>query len=367
MNNHDLEIFDIMKQKQLDAVIITDGYNMHAISGYKGHTGCMLLAKDIKYIFTDSRYTEQVTIEAPDVRCVDIGRDSYAAAIAKELMTLFIHPDKVLLIGFEDEHISYRLYQAFEKALTDTFGERVKLVALKENINALRIVKTADEIEKLKKAEAIGDLAFSHIRDFIRAGMTEMEIALELECVMRKNGATNVSFDTIVASGPNSSLPHAVPTTRKVTEGDFVTMDFGCIYEGYCSDMTRTIFIGDNPLDKQQEIYNIVLEAQLAALDIVRPGLKCSEVDACARTVIEKAGYGDYFGHGLGHGVGLFIHEEPRFSPKCHDILKPGTVITVEPGIYLPGEFGVRIEDMILITEDGYQNLASSPKELICI
>ena len=173
------------------------------------------------------------------------------------------------------------------------------------------------------------------------------------------------SFDTIAASGANSSLPHAMPQPKLLAEGDFLTMDFGCMYQGYCSDMTRTIHIGDTVAEEQQKVYDTVLRAQLAALAAVKPGMVCSEVDKIARDIIADAGYGDYFGHGLGHSVGLFIHEEPRFSMKCDAVLTPGIVITVEPGIYLPGKFGVRIEDMIVVTEDGYRNLAASPKELI--
>ena len=184
---------------------------------------------------------------------------------------------------------------------------------------------------------------------------------------MRSHGASGLSFDTISASGKNSSLPHAVPTEKLIEEGDFLTMDFGCIYKGYCSDMTRTVFVGKNPSEKQRNVYKTVLKAQLEALKLVKPGAVCSEIDKCARDIIADAGYGDYFGHGLGHSVGLFIHEEPRLSPKCHDILEPGITVTVEPGIYIPGEFGVRIEDLVVVTGNGCRNLATSPKELICI
>jgi Xaa-Pro aminopeptidase len=205
--------------------------------------------------------------------------------------------------------------------------------------------------------------------EWIKPGMTEQEVALELEVTMRKLGATTLSFETIAASGENSSMPHAVPTGRRLKAGDFLTMDFGCVYEGYCSDMTRTVFIKDcglkQPTAKQLEIYNTVLTAQLEAMKMIKPGVVCSDVDACARRIISDAGYGDYFGHGLGHSVGLFIHEEPRFSKKCDTVLEPGMVITVEPGIYLPGEFGVRIEDLVVVTEDGYENLTHSRKELV--
>lgn len=369
-------IIDIMDSNKLDMVIITDGYNMHALAGYKGHTGCIVLFRDKQYILTDSRYTEQATIEAPQLECIDIGREGYSKTIAN-LMKPYVEQrfatqdalssTNKFLVGFENEHISYSQFMAFYDAFHKAFGDNIKFFELKGRVNDLRVVKSEYELKCLAKAETIGDMAFKHIVDYIKPGKTEMEVALELEYFMRSNGATGLSFDTIVASGSNSSLPHAVPTDRVLQDGDFVTMDFGCIYNGYCSDMTRTVFIGKAPSAKQQEIYNVVLKAQLAALADIKPGKRCSDIDAIARDIIKDAGYGDYFGHGLGHGVGLFIHEEPRFSPKCDEILKPGVVITVEPGIYLPGEFGVRIEDMIQITEDGYRNLASSPKELICI
>ena len=250
-------------------------------------------------------------------------------------------------------------------------GMQVEFVPLEDAVNVYREVKTEDEIAKLARAEQIGDEAFTEIVKFIhenwKDGLTEQRVALQLEYEMRLRGAEGTSFDTIAASGSNSSLPHAMPQPKLLTEGDFLTMDFGCMYQGYCSDMTRTIHIGEVVESEQKKVYDTVLQAQLAALSVVKPGMVCSDVDKCARDIIADAGYGDYFGHGLGHSVGLFIHEEPRFSMKCDAVLKPGVVITVEPGIYLPGRFGVRIEDMIVVTEDGYQNLASSPKELICV
>lgn len=349
-------LYQVMRDMNLDAVLLTDGYNIHYLSGYRGHTGCLLALPDKQYILTDSRYTEQVGIEAPDFICIDIGMDGYTLTL-KRLLT------GRLRLGFENNEISYCKFKAYSDAL----GKQVEFVPLDGNVDRLRQIKSAEEIERIATAEAIGDKAFSHVLEYIKPGVSEMDIALELEYTMRKNGATGLSFDTIAASGPNSSLPHAVPTERTLERGDFLTMDFGCVYDGYCSDMTRTVFIGEQPSEKQLEIYNTVLKAQLSALEMIRPGVKCSDVDACARTIIADAGYGEYFGHGLGHSVGLFIHEEPRFSRKCEDILVPGIVITVEPGIYLPGEFGVRIEDTIVVTEDGYRNLAVSPKGLIML
>lgn len=364
----DMNITEIINQEKLDGIIITDGYNIHFLTGYKGHTGCLLVVDNQWYIFTDSRYTEQVTIEAPQCKCIDIGMNGYSKSISAVFSTLFVNCGKTdINIGFENKHISYEQYKAFENEFKKNFEDRIKLVEIGDKINLLRQVKNQDEIRKIARAEKIGDDTFTHIIEFIKPGMTEKEIATEIEYTMKQYGADGLSFDTIVASGPNSSLPHAVPTDRQITDGDFITMDFGCIFEGYCSDMTRTVFVGNSPSAKQKEIYSIVLEAQKSAISNIKPGMKCSDIDACARNIIEKAGYGQYFGHGLGHGVGLFIHEEPRFSRSCDTILEPGMVITVEPGIYLPGEFGVRIEDLVEITKDGCNNLTHSPKEFITI
>lgn len=375
MNSHIVEnnirhVTDIAKEKGISAIILTDGYNIHYLSGYKGHTGCMLFFGDRRCILTDSRYTEQVTIEAPDYECIDIGIEGYSKTIAgllSEAMPVegFNASDK-LLIGFENKDISYTQFKAFEDQFKKVYGEFFEMIHLDNEISNLRMVKTSEEIEKIAMAESIGDKAFEHILGYIKVGMTEKDIALELEYTMKKLGAEGLSFDTIVASGPNSSLPHAVPSDRQIQEGDFLTMDFGCIYQGYCSDMTRTIYIGHKPSNKQQEIYDIVLRAQQEAMKHIRPGVKGSEVDAVARDIITAAGYGEYFGHGLGHSVGLYIHEEPRCSRKCDTVLEAGMTMTVEPGIYLPGEFGVRIEDLVVVTPEGYKNLTSSDKNLIC-
>lgn len=357
------KLHEIIQKNDMDALIITDGYNMHHISGYTGHEGIMLVTERAAYILTDSRYTEQVTLEAKNYTCVDIAKKGYANTIKELLEGLFGGSKRRLKLGFENLHISYAMYDKLCKTLAH-IGE---LVALDEQINKLRWIKTDEELECLARAEAIGDEAFNEILGFIQEGMTELEVALELEYTMRSLGASGLSFDTIVASGRNSSMPHAVPTDKVIVRGDFVTMDFGCVYKGYCSDMTRTVIMGDEPDEKQNDVYQTVLRAQKEALKYIKPGVKCSDVDAVARDIIAAAGYGEFFGHGLGHSVGLYIHEEPRFSPKCDEILKPGVCITCEPGIYLPGQFGVRIEDMVVVTEDGYRNLSSSPKDLIIL
>ncbi len=227
-------------------------------------------------------------------------------------------------------------------------------------------IKTDDELNAIIKAQRIAELAFDHILGFIKEGVTDIEIAAELEYVMRKNGAEAMSFDTIAVSGANSSVPHGVPTAKKVAAGDFVTMDFGAVVNGCHSDMTRTIAVGF-ATDKMKQVYNTVLSAQIKALDGIKAGVPCSQIDRLARDVISAAGYGEYFTHSTGHGVGYEIHEAPNLSQKSEQILKVGDVVTVEPGVYLPAEFGVRIEDMAFVTENGCKNLTKSPKELIIV
>jgi Xaa-Pro aminopeptidase len=380
--NIDRAIMDIMKTDMLNAIIVTDSYNMRYISGYRGE-GMLLILSDRKYVITDSRYTEQAEIECPEYSCVDIAKNGYFKTVAKLIcVEKSAHSPQTirevekfqsdldmdcsntgrkpgLRIGFENKSISYNDYSSLEKTL-----EGCEFVELDNKLDKLRQIKCEEEIEKIRTAESIGDEAFTHILSFIRPGVTEREVALELEYFMKKNGAERLSFDTIAASGTNSSMPHAIPTDRVIENGDFLTMDFGCVYEGYCSDMTRTVAVGDIS-DNMEYVYEVVLKAQLEALRSIKPGAKCSDVDKIARDIIADAGYGNCFGHGLGHSVGLYIHEEPRLSPKCDDILQPGMLMTVEPGIYIPGRFGVRIEDLVVVTREGYINLTGSTKKLI--
>lgn len=237
--------------------------------------------------------------------------------------------------------------------------------SLSQTISSLRQIKSAEETECIKKSQGITDNAFAHILNFIKAGVTEREVALELEFFMRKTGSEGVAFDTIAVSGKNSSLPHGVPTEKPLENGDFLTMDFGAVYNGYCSDMTRTVAVG-YVTDEQQKVYDTVLKAQLSALKEIGPNKVCKEIDKIARDIINKEFEG-CFGHGLGHSVGLEIHENPALNTRDETLLKAGVIMTVEPGIYLPDKFGVRIEDMVLITDTSYENLTKSPKELIII
>ncbi|MCI7812646.1 MAG: aminopeptidase P family protein [Lachnospiraceae bacterium] len=348
------KIAAVIGQKNVDAILVSDSYNIRHISQFRGE-GYLYLTKNRQVILTDSRYTTQAKGEAEEFEVFEINNDcSY-----EKLLSNLMEEDGVEKVGFEDQHIGYAEYERWTRQIPGKTW-----IEMGESLNDLRMIKEQWELDCLEKAESIGDAAFSHILNVIKPGMTELAIAAELEYFMKQNGASGTSFDTIIASGLNSAMPHAIPSDKKIEEGDFVTMDFGCKYNGYCSDMTRTIVVG-KASEKQREIYSIVLEAQLAALDALRPGLTGQEVDKVARDIIEKAGYGAYFGHGLGHSVGLFIHESPRLSPKGMTLMQENMIQTVEPGIYLPGFGGVRIEDMVVVTADGHKNFAHSKKELI--
>ncbi|MCM1306995.1 MAG: Xaa-Pro peptidase family protein [Butyrivibrio sp.] len=345
---------NFLKEKNLDAIIVSDPYNMRHISGFRGGEGYVYVSGSRKVIITDSRYTEAADNEKKEgFEVIDSRRSDME--ILKELAA----SDKAARIGFEDLFVTCADYGS----LKEKCGFE-NMVPLGDSLNRRRSVKTAEELEYLRKAEAIGDKAFESVLGYLKPGLTELEVAAYLEYSMKMNGASGLGFETIAASGPNTSMPHAVPGGRKLEKGDFVTMDFGCNYEGYCSDMTRTVVIG-KASDKQKEIYGVVLEAQLAAIDAIRAGVKGCDIHNIAADIIAKAGYGEYFGHGLGHSVGLYIHEVPMFSPREKEAIPEGAVLTVEPGIYVPGLGGVRIEDMGAVTKDGYDNFTHSPKELI--
>ena len=346
---------EVLQNKKLDAILVSDGYNMRYLSGFTGATGYLLITKNSKTLFTDSRYTIAAKAQAPDYTIVEVGSNRDYCAVINQVLAA----EQVKVLGFEALQVRYSEYMNLKERL------KVKeLVPLKDELARLRRIKTKEEIACMRQAEHIGDLAFEEVLHHIRPGVTEMEIAAKLEYIMKLNGADKLSFETIVASGVNSSKPHAEPSNRKIEKGDFVTMDFGCVYKGYCSDMTRTVVVG-KANKKQKEIYSTVLKAQLAVLDMLAPGFKGKDYDAVARTIIYEAGYEGCFGHGLGHSVGLEIHENPRFSMLEEDKIEPGMVMTVEPGIYIPEFGGVRIEDMVVITEESHENFAHSSKELI--
>ena len=347
---------EFLNNNNLDAVIVSDVYNMRYISGFSGGEGYVYVSRSNRVIITDSRYTESASKEAKDgFEVIQSTFNRNAFNILKDLAVA----DNSVRIGFEDVVLTCNLYGKLVNECG--FGN---LIPLGEKVNDLRIIKNEAEIDRMRKAQSIADKAFTEILNYIHPGVSENMIASELEYIMRRNGAQGMSFNTIVASGTNSSLPHAVPTDKVISDGDFITMDFGCIYDGYCSDMTRTIVVG-HASDKQTEIYNTVLNAQLEAMKFIKSGVTGCEIHKIAADVIENAGYGKYFGHGLGHSLGLYIHENPRFSPAEKRQIMSGTIETVEPGIYIPGFGGVRIEDMIVVRDDGYENLTHSDKKLI--
>lgn len=343
-----------IKTAGIQAVMITRPENRRYISGFTGSAGTLIVTQTSAYLLTDFRYIEQAQAQAPEFQVVRIGEPGQDA-----LQDLLV-ADGINSLGFEQDYVTYAEYERLKQRLA------TELVPQSGIVEKLRQVKTEEEIAHMQRATQIAEAAFEQVLPEIEAGRTELEIALDLEIAMRRLGAEGLAFSIIAASGPRSSLPHGRATERVLQAGDFLTLDFGAISGGYCSDMTRTVVLGQ-PSEKQLEIYNIVLQAQLQAQAAVRPGLQGKEVDQVARDIIAAAGYGDFFGHGLGHGVGLQVHEGPRAGKTSEDILQPGMVVTIEPGIYIPDFGGVRIEDMVLVAETGHRNFNSSSKELIVI
>lgn len=334
---------DVMKKKRVDAVLVTSSENIFYLSGFTGSTGWLFITPSQKYILSDFRYWEQIAKESPEYKLMKTERDGGIAGI-KNLLKKYSNINKV---GFEDACLSFAAYKKLTKEIND-----IKFVPMETTVSDLRMIKTEEEIKFIEKASLIENKAFERVLKNIKPGVTEKYVASMLQFEMKELGAEKESFDIIVASGPNGALPHAKPGDRKIKKDDLVVIDFGAKYNGYCSDTTRTICLGKMS-PKQEKIYKIVERAQKAALNYVKAGVKCGDVDKRARKLIEKEGYGKNFGHGLGHGVGLQIHEEPYFRPNVKTVLKAGMVVTVEPGIYISGFGGVRIEDLVLVTKNG--------------
>ncbi len=345
-----------MKQAGVDAFLITRPENRFYFSGFTGSEGILLVTPVNSYIFVDFRYIEQAKSQCSQWTVVQMSRSA-----ATEGVLVYLKQDQVNVLGFEGDFLSYQEYCDWKEA----WG--IPLLSLPTMLSDIRKIKEPIEVEYIARAVQLADDAFAHILSMIRPGVMEREIGLELEFFMRQQGASGGSFPFIVASGPRSAMPHGVASERKIQQGDLLLMDYGAIFEGYCSDMTRTVMVGYAE-EKHRTIYQIVLEAQLAALATVKAGIPASMVDQAAREVIKSYGYGEYFGHGTGHGVGLVIHEEPRVSKNDDTILTEGMVITVEPGIYLPGWGGIRIEDMVLVKSQGCNIFTKSPKQelLVC-
>ncbi len=348
-----------MQESGIGGVLLSSTLNQRYISDFAYDDGYILVLRDKAFLLTDFRYAEAAEneVSAEDFEIV-ISKISHLKMIAN-----LAEENDVTNVLVEEDSISLSEISRFTRAAE---GRLSYIEGASTILNAMRMIKTAAELESMAKAQQITDMAFSHIISFITPAMTEIDVALEIEFFMRKHGAERTSFDTIAVSGTASSMPHGVPRNCRLERG-FLTMDFGCVVNGYCSDMTRTVSLGKADLE-MQKVYYTVLKAQTAALAAASDGERgCYRLDEIARDIINNAGYEGRFGHSLGHGVGMFIHESPRLAPGIDKgaLLVPGNVVTFEPGIYIPEKYGCRIEDMAAITEDGIRNFTKSDKELI--
>ena len=346
----------LLETGEVDALLLTSVYNRLYAAQYRVAEGVAVVTREGAYYFTDGRYIEaaEKNLKGFTVRMTHPGSSEI------ERINEVIGEHTIKKLGFEENDMTYGDYLRYNEAL------HAVLVPMQAKIDAFRATKEPWEIELMRKAQAITDQTFSELCKIIQAGMTEKELEAELLYRLYKHGAEGPSFDPIVVSGPNTSLPHGVPGERKLEFGDFITMDFGCIYGGYCSDMTRTVALGfvSEEMDK---VYKTVLKAQLAGIAATKAGVAGRDIDGTARKVIADAGYGDYFGHGYGHSLGILIHEAPNANTRNDQPMPAGAVVSAEPGIYLPGKFGVRIEDVTVITETGCEVLTKSPKNLIIL
>jgi Xaa-Pro aminopeptidase len=347
------ELTDRLTGAGVDAVLITDLINVRYLTGYTGSNGLALIGPDTRAFVTDFRYVEQAAEQ------VDPGFDRLKASLDLLEALNDALPAGELRLGFEEAHVSVREHARLRELLPD----RIELIGVHGLVEELRAVKEPREVAAIRAAAELAGAAFERLIAGGLVGRTERDLAVELEFEMRRQGAERPSFEPIVAAGPHGALPHASPRDVEVRRGEMVVIDWGAQLEGYCSDCTRTVAAGEST-EHGAEIYAIVLEAQLAGLEAIKPGTGGRDVDGVARRRIEAAGHGEHFGHGLGHGVGLDIHEAPRLAQRSDAVLEAGNVVTVEPGVYLPGDLGVRIEDLVLVTEPGREILTPLTKEL---
>ena len=341
---------------EVDGLLLTSRYSRHYGAEFDIAEGIAIVTKAGSRYFTDSRYIESAENGIKGFEVLEMNRENSYAKRLNDAIADF----GVTTLGYEEEYLTVAELRYYEKELN------AKLIPFNTQIHQFRGSKEEWELDRMRKAQDIADKAFSEILTRIKAGMTEKELQAEIIYCLLKNGADGPSFSPIVVSGPNTSLPHGVAGDRVIREGDFVTMDFGALYGGYCSDMTRTVAIG-YATEEMEKVYNTVLQAQLAGIAASKAGMIGKDVDNAARKVIEDAGYGQYFGHGYGHSVGLEIHEKPNCGRYSEDIMVENCVASAEPGIYLPGKFGVRIEDCVIYKPEGVENLTHSPKNLIII
>ena len=353
--NHLKQIAAKLPEYGIDAMLLNSEPGEYYAVGFHGEGNVVVTAEKCFY-FTDSRYIEAAGNLITGAEIAMTGHSRNYRAMVQEV----VEQCGIKTMGFEENYLSVAEYELWNKGLT------ARLVPAQKLVNSLRAAKDEEEIALMRKAQEITDRAFDEILKFIQPGMTEQEIAAKLQYDMLRFGAEKMSFDPIVVSGPNGSLPHGVPSSKQVQKGEFLTMDFGCKYGGYCSDMTRTIALGE-PTEEMRKVYDTVLKAQLAGIAAAKAGVPGKEIHNTAAKVIEDAGYGAYFGHGFGHSVGIEIHESPNANGRDETPMPVGAAVSAEPGIYLPGKFGVRIEDVLIYTEEGTVNLTKSPKELIIL
>ena len=356
MNNIS-RIQNALIEKNLDAVLITNEKNQRYATGFAFTDGAVVVSRKGAWLLTDSRYIEAAELEAGSCAKVQMFDKDHSLT---ELIKAALKESGAERVGAEEQSMSYSAYMRYQELLG------IELLPAQDVFSSLRGSKNEEEIGFMRQAQAISEKALEDVLHIIKPGMTEREVAAELVYRMLKYGSEGNSFDPIVVTGAKTSMPHGVPGDEVIKEGDFITMDFGSLKGGYCSDMTRTVAVG-SATNEMRNIYNTVLEAQLAGIAAAKAGIAGSELDAAARKVITAAGYGPYFGHGFGHSLGLDIHEAPNAGPRSDAILPAGAVVSAEPGIYLPGRFGVRIEDVIIIREGGCEIITKAPKQLIIL
>lgn len=357
MNHRLHKLRALLKENDCNACLITGRANTLYFSGFTGTTSYLLVGMDKAWLIVDFRYTIQARDQVYEgIEVVEIIKSFYST------ISEIVKQNSLDIIGFEGQVLNVSEYNIIKEKLTKI----KKLVRFDSQIDWIRSIKDSDEIERIQNAVLLGDKVFEHIVELIKPGMKETEVAAELEYTMKKLGAKGPSFESIIAAGHRSAMCHGTATENTIKNGDTVVLDFGVIYRNYCSDMTRTIFIGE-PKKELVKIYDIVKRAQQAALDGITSGMSGYNADKIARDIITENGYKEAFGHSLGHGVGIEIHEEPRLSEKSEDILKDGMVFSVEPGIYVEGLGGVRIEDMVVLVDGKIRNFTTSPKDMIII
>jgi len=354
MSERLLKLRQKLSEKELDGILISQPENQRYLSGFDGSAGLLLITASETILATDFRYTEQAKQQAPDFQVVQTKGD------LQEWFPGLVSDLKLKRLGFEAEHLTLATYQRLIEAVKGLSGQ-LQFVPAGDLVEQLRAIKEARELELIAGAVKLADQALKHISNIIRPGMKEKEVSLEIERFLRENGSESLPFELIVAAGPRSALPHAKPTERPIQKGEPIVVDIGASLEGYCSDLTRTFYLGEADATFAK-VYDIVLGAQLVAIATLESGMSGEQADRLARTVIEEAGYGKDFGHSLGHGVGLAPHEEPRLAPKVSGKLSDGMVFTVEPGIYITGWGGVRIEDMVVLEKGKPKVLSQFPK-----